>query len=323
MDQVYHIVDIQTILGGEFFKVFVFCIIVPYLRLSYQLQNISKMYAHCVTIRLEWMVFIIWLGVGQTMFLDKYVAEIQRLTTALHKAFERLEQYTDDEALHDYRVIVRRIRSIIGPLSKVPENQALRETAAVVARLTTPIRDLEVLIAELEKRGYPEQAEERRALLQDQYQAIVGAPEVQRLFDELEKWPAEFAKSELGDDSAKLKQVLSKALKKHLKRLQAGVIDVDVDRHQLRILAKRARYIVEAFPSLSPLSVEAVKELKKAQSDLGDWHDSHQWGLRAQRETDLEPLAELWKASERQELLAAEKGLKKLLAALPIENTKK
>lgn len=218
------------------------------------------------------------------MFLDKYVAEIQSLTTALHKAFKRLEQHTDDEALHDYRVIVRRIRSIIGPLRNVPENQVLREAAAVVARLTTPTRDLEVLIAELEKRGYPEQAEERQVLLQDQYQMIVDVPEVQRLFNELEKWPAEFAKSELGDDSAKLKQIVGKALKKHLKKLHAGVIDADVDRHQLRILAKRARYITDAFPSLSPLSVEAVKELKKVQSDLGGWHDNHQWGLRAQQE---------------------------------------
>ena len=254
--------------------------------------------------------FLIWLTVEQGMFLNKYVAEIQNLTVALRNAFKRLESNEGGEALHDYRVIVRRNRSIIGPLRKLPENQPLREAAAAVGRLTTPTRDLEVLIAELAHRGYSALADTRRALLQAEYREIVEAPELQHLFDELELWPTEFAKSKLGSDSAKLKRVINKALKRHLSKLQAGVDDIDFDRHRLRILVKRARYINDAFPTLSPLSKEAATALKKAQSALGGWHDNHQWGLRGQLEIDLLPLIEPWAISEQKELLAAEKVLK-------------
>ncbi|HZJ96267.1 MAG TPA: CHAD domain-containing protein, partial [Oligella sp.] len=267
--------------------------------------------------------FIIWLTVEQGMFLNKYVAEIQNLTVALRETFKRLVNNENDEALHDYRVIVRRIRSIIGPLRKLPESQPLREAAAAVGRLTTPARDLEVLVAEVERRGYSALADTRRALLQAEYREIVEAPELQHLFDELELWPTEFAKSKLGSDSAKLKRVINKALKRHLSKLQAGVDDIDFDRHRLRILVKRARYINDAFPTLSPLSKEAATALKKAQSALGGWHDNHQWGLRGQLETDLLPLIEPWAISEQKELLAAEKVLKKLAAALPTEYAKK
>ena len=267
--------------------------------------------------------FIIWLTVEQGMFLDRYIAEIQNLTVALRETFKRLVNNENDEALHDYRVIVRRIRSIIGPVRKLPENQPLREAAAAVGRLTTPARDLEVLVAEVERRGYSALADTRRALLQAEYREIVEAPELQHLFDELELWPTEFAKSKLGSDSAKLKRVINKALKRHLSKLQAGVDDIDFDRHRLRILVKRARYINDAFPTLSPLSKEAATALKKAQSALGGWHDNHQWGLRGQLETDLLPLIEPWAISEQKELLAAEKVLKKLAAALPTEYAKK
>lgn len=267
--------------------------------------------------------FLIWLTVEQGMFLDRYIAEIQNLTVALRETFKRLVNNENDEALHDYRVIVRRIRSIIGPLRKLPESQPLREAAAAVGRLTTPARDLEVLVAEVERRGYSALADTRRALLQAEYREIVEAPELQHLFDELELWPTEFAKSKLGSDSAKLKRVINKALKRHLSKLQAGVDDIDFDRHRLRILVKRARYINDAFPTLSPLSKEAATALKKAQSALGGWHDNHQWGLRGQLETDLLPLIEPWAISEQKELLAAEKVLKKLAAALPTEYAKK
>nr|WP_235991186.1 CHAD domain-containing protein [Halopseudomonas xiamenensis] len=47
------------------------------------------------------------------MFLDSYVTEIRSLETALLKAHERLAVEADDEALHDLRIAVRRIRSLI------------------------------------------------------------------------------------------------------------------------------------------------------------------------------------------------------------------
>ncbi|PBK03679.1 metal-chelation protein CHAD [Pseudomonas abyssi] len=256
----------------------------------------------------------------QGMFLDKYVAEIQNLTAVLRDAYRRLDENTDDEALHDLRIAVRRIRSLLGPLGSLPENQALREAAAEVGRLTTPTRDLEVLIAELDQRGYSALADGRRKLLQAEYREIVQAPELQRLFAELKQWPAAFARSDLGGDSPELKRIIGKALNRQVRKLYAGVTDAEFDRHKLRILVKRTRYITDAFPSLSPLPAVATTSLKKAQSALGGWHDHYQWCLRGQQEVDLEPLVKGWSKAQKEELKAAEAALKKLANTLPSEH---
>lgn len=254
------------------------------------------------------------------MLLDKYVVEIQNLTAALRDAYRRLDENTDDEALHDLRIAVRRIRSLIGPLRSLPENHALREAAAEVGRLTTPTRDLEVLIVELQERGYTTLASARRTSLPAEYRQIVQAPELQRLFAELEEWPAAFARSKLGNDSHELNRVLVKALTRQVRKLHAGVADAEFDRHQLRILVKRTRYINDAFPSMSPLPAVAAASLKKTQAALGAWHDHYQWCLRAQQEADLGPLAQEWADAGKQALMVAEAALKKLAGVLPHEH---
>jgi hypothetical protein len=70
-----------------------------------------------------------------------------------------------------------------------------------------------------------------------------------------------------------VKLQIQKALKKQIDRLHAAVDDVGFDRHELRILVKRTRYLTEAFPKLSPLSRQAASSLKGLQSALGAWHD--------------------------------------------------
>ncbi|MHC8326420.1 CHAD domain-containing protein [Pseudomonas sp. LB1P83] len=66
--------------------------------------------------------------------------------------------------------------------------------------------------------------------------------------------------------------------------------DTGFDRHELRILVKRTRYLTEAFPKLSPLSCKAASSLKALQSALGSWHDHYQWCQKASTDSDLRPL---------------------------------
>ncbi|WP_090272627.1 CHAD domain-containing protein [Halopseudomonas litoralis] len=251
------------------------------------------------------------------MFTDSYVAEIRSLEEALLEAYRRLDDAADEEALHDLRIAVRRIRSLITPLRSQPESQALREAAAEVGRLTTPTRDLEVLIGELQQRGHQPLAEARHPRLQIEYQQIIAAQELQQLFAELERWPAAFSASKLGKDSHELKRIISKALVKQIGKLHAAVNDAEFDRHQLRILVKRTRYLTDAFPKLSPLPAAAANSLKKAQAALGVWHDHFQWGLTTQRESDLQPLALQWAEASEQELVEAEVALSELARVLP------
>ncbi|MQT47903.1 MULTISPECIES: CHAD domain-containing protein [Pseudomonas] len=250
-------------------------------------------------------------------FIDTYVKEILKLEVALFHARSRLEAETDGEALHDLRIAVRRIRSLLTPLRSVREMNALREAAAEVGRLTTPARDLEVMACELEHRGLLEAAATRRSRLTTDHRKIVSEPALDRLFAVLDQWPSAFRASEPGTDSRIMKQVIIKALIKQIDKLHAAVNDDQFDRHELRILVKRARYLTEAFPELSPLSRKAAKSLKAVQSALGSWHDHFQWCLKIKLEPDLQPLEHLWAEASVGKLKQAEEEMQKLKQFLP------
>lgn len=251
------------------------------------------------------------------VFTDSYVVEIRSLEETLLGAYRRLDEGVDGEALHDLRIAVRRIRSLTAPLRSQPESHALREAAADVGRLTTPTRDLEVLIVELQQRGHHSLADARRPRLQAEHRQIVAAPELQRLFAALQQWPVAFRTSKLGEDAHALKRIIGKALTRQVDKLHAALKDAEFDRHQLRILVKRTRYLIDAFPQLSHLPTVATRSLKKAQAALGAWHDHFQWGLATRRESDLQPLAPQWEDASEQELKEAEVALSELGKLLP------
>lgn len=256
-------------------------------------------------------------------FIDTYVKEILGLEVVLFHARSRLEAETDSEALHDLRIAVRRIRSLLTPWRALKEMTALREAAAEVGRLTTPTRDLEVMARELELRGMPEAAATRRSRLKTDYRKILNDPALDGLFAALDQWPSAFRASEPSNDSRVMKQVIFKALTKQIDKLHRALDDEQFDRHELRILVKRTRYLTEAFPQLSPLSTTAEKSLKAVQSALGSWHDHFQWCLKVKLEPDLKPLEHLWAEASIGELRQAEDEMQKLKMLLPKISGKK
>ncbi|WP_268798226.1 CHAD domain-containing protein [Pseudomonas huanghezhanensis] len=167
---------------------------------------------------------------------------------------------------------------------------SLRTAAAEVGRLTTPARDLEVMACALESRGHPESAASRRAGLKQDHLAILKHPALEQLFVALDQWPIAFRSSQVGSSSAVLNKLIVKPLVKNVDTLDIALDDDQFDRHELRILVKRTRYLTEAFPELSPLTAKAAKSLKTDQSELGSWHDHFQWCLKAKVEPNLAPL---------------------------------
>lgn len=250
-------------------------------------------------------------------FVDQYVAEFVSLEVKLLNARERLRASTDDEALHDLRIAVRRIRSLLIPVRRLEGVERLKLAATKVGRVTTPVRDLEVMAGELDSKEFHAAAQARRDRLSEQYQAIARSPILKSLFTALDDWPASLRKTSAGHDDKALRRAVTKALTKLLDKLHLAVDDEHHDRHELRILVKRARYLTEAFQDLSPLSPKAAKSLKKVQGALGSWHDHHQWCLRVNEEPDLQPLEALWAASSEKELAQAEVELRKLKKLLP------
>ena len=249
-------------------------------------------------------------------FVDGIVAQVLTLEVRLYHAYMRLVAGTDDEALHDLRINLRRLRSLLRPLRGGDDITELDEAAAAVGKMTTPVRDLEVLIQELRRKGLNEPAQVRQATLAASYAAIIESSTLQQLFTRLDEWPAAFRAAELDGELRGVKKRVRNRLVKQVESLKAALADPAHDRHQIRLRSKRTRYAADAYPDLSPISTEAASALKTVQSALGTWHDHFQWCLKAQQEPDLQPLLHRWQTEGNAALLQAEADLVRLAGYL-------
>lgn len=237
---------------------------------------------------------------------DSTIAQVLLLQTGLYHAVARIEAGTDSEALHDLRINLRRMRSLLRPLRKIAGVALLDEAAAEVGKLTTPVRDLEVLIEELERQPLRRLANVRKASLHSSYSGIVASPAIKQLFSRLDEWLSDYRAAERAGELRQIRNTIAKCLHKQIERLTAALADPQHDRHHLRLLVKRARYLTEAYPRLSPLSNKTAASLKTVQSALGSWHDHYQWCLKARQEQDLQPLQLKWQAAAAAALMSAE-----------------
>ena len=256
--------------------------------------------------------------------VDAIIAHVLPLEISLYHACARLEARTDPEALHDLRIAVRRLRSLLKPLRGKDGVVDLERAAAAVGQLTTPMRDLEVLIDELHNRGLGEAANAREATLAAGYAEVVQSPVLQQLFTGLDAWPADFRAAQRAGELKHLDKRLGKRLRKQLRRRQQALADRQHDPHRIRLLVKRNRYAADAYPQYSPISAEAAVALKAMQASLGAWHDCYQWCLKATQEPDLQPLQPHWQREAAEALAQAEGkmlALAELLQALSDDKT--
>lgn len=237
---------------------------------------------------------------------------IVELQVRLYACSARLQMQTDDEALHDLRIALRRLRSLLRPLRGETLCEALERAAAAVGSASGPLRDLEVLASELDRRGQPMAARLRRAWLAEGY-----ARPMQRLGILLDDWPEDQRRAVIDGEWRVRGRAVAKYLGKQRKKLAAALRDPAHDRHRLRLLIKRVRYCSEAWPSRVSVDKAELKALRKAQSALGDWHDHWQWLQRAQIEPDLQPCVALWRESLARAEREADQALAELLERYP------
>lgn len=248
--------------------------------------------------------------------IDQILSRVLGLQINLYACEARLEAGTDPEALHDLRIAVRRLRSLLHPLRDHEAFLLVRNSAAAVGQLTTPVRDLEVLTNELERRGAIEAAAVRRDSLRNRYLETLGSPELDRLFMSLDLLPSDFRSAERDGDFANIEAKIGQQLKKQINKLSVVLHTKTHDPHELRLLTKRLRYGTEAYPNLSPVTPDSFHLLRAAQSALGDWHDRYQWCLRANEEVDLQGLVPEWQQESEGYLADAELTLGKLSALI-------
>lgn len=239
----------------------------------------------------------------------------QDLAADLRLAMLRLDDPADALALHDLRVGLRRLRSLLDLLPDADDG-ALQWAATAAGRLLGPARDLEVLNAELLSQNQPAAAARRQRRLRVMRRIIRDSQTLQFLLAALTAWPTHFVQASQGDSLWRLPAHVAKRQQKQVKTLRKALADRGHDRHDLRLLIKQVRYGARSCPELSVLAPEALKALKQVQTALGEWHDREQWLAVAEEEGDLTPLCEGWRTTGAVALKRAEKGLKGLAKRL-------
>jgi CHAD domain-containing protein len=214
----------------------------------------------------------------------------RRQLRATDAAWDRLRRGDDDDALHDFRVAVRRLRSTLqayrSQLRSVVRPKDRRRLRRL-ADATNPARDAEMQIARLRalrdelgadahallsplirrlRRRMRDGYAKAHAEIQSRYPRAARA--LERRLDEVS--PA--------DDAPPFRSVLGRLIASHaadLRPLLEQVPPLDAPRaiHQARIEAKRLRYVLEPLRRDLPGSTLLVHRLERIQDLLGELHD--------------------------------------------------
>lgn len=204
----------------------------------------------------------------------------------------------DSEFLHDYRVSIRRTRSLLSQVKKIFPKQRVaryRKEFAWLGQVTTPVRDMDVYLLSID--GYqaslPEALREGLTDLKAflvrrkaaSHAALVKALDAARYRRLIESWRS-FLESDvprrttLANAMRPVGEVASKRIWKVYKLVlkEGAAIDKDSppeDLHELRKTCKKLRYLMEFFRSLYPRGRidQLIKVLKGFQDNLGEYQD--------------------------------------------------
>lgn len=233
----------------------------------------------------------------------------------------RLADPADSEALHDFRVGLRRLRSCLRAYRHSLADSVPRKLAKRLKRLagaTGPGRDAEVQIAWLRDRR-PSLASSHRAGLawilarleermREAYEEL--RKEIDRDLPGIEEdlrrhlsvyraeihLDGESPQASFGDATAAILRGQVADLKADLARVEDAGDDAQA--HRARISAKRLRYLIEPFADEIPAVGPIVKRFKGLQDLLGELHDAHVL------EMELEKAIETAAAERARSLLA-------------------
>ncbi|HBN9522433.1 TPA: CHAD domain-containing protein [Pseudomonas aeruginosa] len=122
-------------------------------------------------------------------FAASVIRTVSGLEVEVMHAYARIVEGTDPEALHDLRVAARRLRSLLKPLRLGALAEDLDRAAKALGQATNPIRDMEVMAAELERHGLLIPASLRRQAVLRWYRQAGSSPQIKDLLDALDAWP--------------------------------------------------------------------------------------------------------------------------------------
>ncbi len=228
-----------------------------------------------------------------------YLKIVSHLISVMKQNERGIQQNIDTEFLHDYRVAIRRIRSLLGQFKGVIPKQQQLELGAFFSKLgkaTNHLRDLDVYL--LHKSDYFSMLPESLAsgldpLFQDlglereqEHEAVVrwlNSTEYTKIIHTCETILGRQIENQKCAPPHASRPIFELAnafiMKRYQRILRAGrkITDVsqDSDLHRLRINCKKLRYLLEFFASLYPPAElsRLIAQLKKLQDNLGDYND--------------------------------------------------
>jgi CHAD domain-containing protein len=216
-------------------------------------------------------------------------------------AKDRISDPDDAEALHDFRVGLRRLRSTLRTYQDLlgkSVGKKLAKRLKALADSTGDGRDAEVALAWLDAVAQAEPPpapsarpghrwlRSRLAAVRERAYAEIAerieedfAPLAERLRERLSVYRAEVRLDattpprRFGEVAAAGLAELGQRIEKELAAI--GSAEDEEGSHRARITAKRIRYLLEPFAAESPEARAAVKKLKQLQELLGELHDAH------------------------------------------------
>jgi CHAD domain-containing protein len=202
---------------------------------------------------------------------------------------EGVREQLDTEFLHDYRVAIRRARSILRQAhGALPPNAsgALAAGLGWLGSLTGPARDLDVHLGVLGSTR-EDLAPLNQYLIDRREKAqrdLIDAMDSERYRSLLHTWRA-LEKAETDQSAAPLGDrpagqladaLIARAYRRVVRRGRAIDVSTPAEAlHDLRKRAKELRYLIECFQSLYPEDeiTSVIRELKALQDNLGEFQD--------------------------------------------------
>ncbi len=187
----------------------------------------------------------------------------------------------DIEFLHDFRVALRRARSLVQAFEDIlGDVAALTEGFAWLSRETSPLRDLDVWLEALED-GEARVAPRLEAYLrtrrrreQARLARLLGGRRYQRLQADWAAWLEQLAACETRGPA--LRKLVDKAIRRRHRRLcrrrhEHGRVLPPAALHEIRKDAKKLRYLLDAFAPLYPhkRAGRVTRALKRLQTIAG------------------------------------------------------
>jgi CHAD domain-containing protein len=203
----------------------------------------------------------------------------------------------DSEFLHDYRICVRKIRSVLSLIKGIYPEEKTEELKAAFAQfcdVTNRLRDLDVYLLAREEytamlpaalrpaleEMFRDFAKERRRAFR-KVVAHVGAPAYRAAIEAIERFfarPSDLPETEVSQNPVGplVARRIYKSYKKIVKiERSLGADTPDEAVHQVRIQCKKLRYLIEFFSELlrADETEHVEKQLRRLQTTLGRFND--------------------------------------------------